>query len=144
MKMPCAHFQMVRKKCANFKKNPCTHLLEHAWTKSCPQTGDRERDGQTDRRTGWNQYTPQTSFAWGINKDMIVLVHIICDKMTTSTCYTSPTFLPWFCYYIDHTNIAISFHAYGSKYVSKISLHQSKQHVLFLMWTLHTFCLNRW
>ena len=33
--------------------NPCSHLLVHAWTKSCPQT-----DRQTATRTGWNQYTP--------------------------------------------------------------------------------------
>ena len=34
------------------------------WTKSCPQMGvrltDGQTDGHTDRRTGWNQYTPQT------------------------------------------------------------------------------------
>ena len=35
-----------------FRKNLCTHLLEHAWAKSCPETGDR----QTDRRTGWKQF----------------------------------------------------------------------------------------
>ena len=28
----------------NFQKNPCFHFLEHAWTKSCPQTGDRLTD----------------------------------------------------------------------------------------------------
>ena len=26
------------------EKNPCIHLLEHKWTKSCPLTGDRQTD----------------------------------------------------------------------------------------------------
>ena len=26
------------------EKNPCIHLLEHTWTKSCPLTGDRQTD----------------------------------------------------------------------------------------------------
>ena len=44
--------------CTNFQKNPCSHLLEHAWTKSCPQTGVWQTKGQTDRRTGWNKDPP--------------------------------------------------------------------------------------
>ena len=51
MKIPDANFQMVSIQCANFLKNPSTHLLENAWTKSCPQMGDRQTDGQTNRRT---------------------------------------------------------------------------------------------
>ena len=42
---------MVRNQCTNFQKNPCSHILEYAWTKSCPQTGDRQTDKQTDRQT---------------------------------------------------------------------------------------------
>ena len=38
-----------------FQKNPCSHLLEHAWTKSCPQMGvrqtDRQADGQSNRQS---------------------------------------------------------------------------------------------
>ena len=49
MKIPGAHLQIVSNQCTHFQKNLCTHLLEYAWTKSCPQTGDRETDGQTDR-----------------------------------------------------------------------------------------------
>ena len=51
MKIPDANFQMVSIQCANFLKNPSTHLLENAWTKLCPQMGDRQTDGQTNRLT---------------------------------------------------------------------------------------------
>ena len=40
MTIPGAHLQLVSNQCTNFQKNPCTHFSEHAWTKSCPQTGD--------------------------------------------------------------------------------------------------------
>ena len=43
MKIPGAHLQMVSNQCTDFHKNVCTHLLE-----SCPQTGDRQTDRQTD------------------------------------------------------------------------------------------------
>ena len=58
MKIPGEHLQMASNQCSNFQKNLCTHFLEqgnesleHAWTKSSPQTGVRQTDGQTDRRT---------------------------------------------------------------------------------------------
>ena len=41
MKIPCVHVQKM--------SNDCIHLLEHALTKSCPQTGDRQTNRQTDR-----------------------------------------------------------------------------------------------
>ena len=43
-----AYPEMVGNECINFQKNPCTHFFEHAWTKSCPQTGDRRTDRQTN------------------------------------------------------------------------------------------------
>ena len=46
MKISGAHLQMVNNQCTNFKKNPCTHIIEHAWTKSYPQTRNRQTDGQ--------------------------------------------------------------------------------------------------
>ena len=52
MKIPDAHFHIVSNMCINFQKNPCTHFLEHAWTKSCPQMGVRQMDRQTDGGTG--------------------------------------------------------------------------------------------
>ena len=53
-----------------FRKIPCTHFLQHAWNKSCPQTGDRQTDrqqtdGQTDRRIMWKQYTLPPNFVCG-------------------------------------------------------------------------------
>ena len=77
MKIPGAHLQIMSNKCTNFQKNPCIHLLEHAWTKSCPQTGDRktdrQTDGQMDRQTDRVKpiYPPQTLFAGGIMKNNI-------------------------------------------------------------------------
>ena len=66
MKIPGAHLQIVSKQCTNFQKNPCTHLSDHGWTKSCQQTGDRETDIQTDGQ-GENNITPcKTSFSGGI------------------------------------------------------------------------------
>ena len=41
MKIPGVNLHIVNYKYTNFQKNPCTHVLEHAWTKSCPQTGHR-------------------------------------------------------------------------------------------------------
>ena len=41
-----AHFQNVSYRSSNFQKNPCTHILEHAWLLFLPQTGT---DRQTDR-----------------------------------------------------------------------------------------------
>ena len=39
----------MNNKYTNFQKNPCTHVLEHAWTKSCPQAQiDRQTDGQRE------------------------------------------------------------------------------------------------
>ena len=37
-----------------FQKNPCSHLLEHAWTNSCPQTAVRQTDGQSNGRDETN------------------------------------------------------------------------------------------
>ena len=54
MNIASAHLQMMSNQCTDFQKNPCTHFLEQAWTKSRSQTGD----GQTDRWKGSNQYTP--------------------------------------------------------------------------------------
>ena len=51
MKITGAHLQTVVNECTNFQKNPCTHFLGHAWTESCPQTGDRQTDKQTDKQT---------------------------------------------------------------------------------------------
>ena len=63
----------VSDQCMNMKKNPCIHFLDHACSKSCPQTGtdvqtdgqidrqtEKQSDGQTDRQT---PIYPQTSFA---------------------------------------------------------------------------------
>ena len=44
MKIPGAHLQMMSNQCTDFHKNSCTNLLE-----SCPQTGDRQINRQTDR-----------------------------------------------------------------------------------------------
>ena len=52
MKIPSTHIQIVSNEYTNFQKNPCTHLLEHVWTKSCPQTEGRVKP-----------IYPQTSFA---------------------------------------------------------------------------------
>ena len=42
----------VSDQCMNIQKNPWIHFLEHAWAKSCPQTGtDVQTDGQIDRET---------------------------------------------------------------------------------------------
>ena len=49
MKIPGAHLHMVSNECTNFQKNTCTQFLEHAWTKSCLQTGERMTEGWTDR-----------------------------------------------------------------------------------------------
>ena len=59
MKIPDACFQMVSNQYTNFQKNPCTHLLEHAWTKSCSQTGDRQTDGH-----GEANIPPPPNFVW--------------------------------------------------------------------------------
>ena len=49
MKIPGAHLQIVGNECTNFLKNPCTHLLEHLWTKSSPQMRtDRQIDGKVE------------------------------------------------------------------------------------------------
>ena len=48
MKIPGVHLQIVSNQCTNFQINPCTHFPEHAWKKSCPQTGDTQTDRQTD------------------------------------------------------------------------------------------------
>ena len=68
-----AHLQTVVNECTHFQKNPCTHFLGHAWTKSCPQTGDRRTDKQTDKQTDRRTDrvktiypVPQTPFAGGI------------------------------------------------------------------------------
>ena len=62
MKIPDAHPQMVSNKCSSFQKNPCAHFLQHAWNKSCPQTGDRQQtDGQTDRQCKSNIPSPKVS-----------------------------------------------------------------------------------
>ena len=46
MKIRGAHLQIVSNECTHFQKSRCTHILEHAWTKSCPHTGtDRQTDG---------------------------------------------------------------------------------------------------
>ena len=60
MNISGAHFQIVSNKSTHFQKNPCTHFLEHAWTKSWG------KDGQINRKTDRVKpiYTPQTSFAW--------------------------------------------------------------------------------
>ena len=63
MKIPGAHLQMVSNECANFQKNPCTHFLEHAWTKSCPQTGDRQTDRQAE-----SNISPKLRLGGGYNK----------------------------------------------------------------------------
>ena len=49
MKIPGVNLHIVNNKYTNFQKNPCTHVLEHAWTKSCPQAQiDRQTDGQRE------------------------------------------------------------------------------------------------
>ena len=54
MKILGAHLLMVSNKCTNIQKNPCTHFLEHACTKSCPQTGDRQTHRRTDGQAETN------------------------------------------------------------------------------------------
>ena len=79
MKIPGAHLQMVSNQCTNSEKSM------HLFLRACQQKGDRQTQkerrthGQTDkrthrqidRRTGWNQYTPPASFAWGIFIELI-------------------------------------------------------------------------
>ena len=60
MNIPGAHPQMVNNECANFQKNPCTHFLEHAWTKFRPHRGTVR---QTDR---WKPIYSPNSFAGGM------------------------------------------------------------------------------
>ena len=49
MKIPGVNLHIVNNEYTNFQKNPCTHVLEHAWTKSCPQAQiDRQTDGQRE------------------------------------------------------------------------------------------------
>ena len=50
MKISFAHFQMMSNRCTKFQKNPCTHSVEHAWPKSCPQMRDRQTDKWIDRQ----------------------------------------------------------------------------------------------
>ena len=58
MKIPGAHLQMTSNKCTNFKKNLCASNV--------PGQNHVHRR-ESDRRTGWNQYTPpKTSFAGSI------------------------------------------------------------------------------
>ena len=59
MKIPGAHFQMLSNKYTNFRKNPWKYFLEHAWTKSCPQTEVRLTGRQTDMSDSVKQYTPE-------------------------------------------------------------------------------------
>ena len=47
MKTLGVHFQLVSNECTHFQNNLCTYFLEHAWTKSCQQTRDRQTDSQT-------------------------------------------------------------------------------------------------
>ena len=71
---------MVSNRCTFFQKNPCTNLLEHVWTKSCPQTGDKkdsQTDGQTDRQ-GETNILPQNSFVEGIKTMFVRGIIISC------------------------------------------------------------------
>ena len=70
----------------NFSKNPCAHLLEHAWTKSCPQTGqtDKQTDGQTDEH---DEINPQKLRLRRGGVIELFAVLIICLKVCTEqTC----------------------------------------------------------
>ena len=59
MKILSAHLQMLNNKYTNFQKNPWKYFLEHAWTKSCPQTGVKLTGRQTDMSDSVKQYTPE-------------------------------------------------------------------------------------
>ena len=53
---------------------------------------DRQTDGQTDRRTGWFLYTPQTSFAGGINNNTVQVLSIITYLLTSWNYYDTSSF----------------------------------------------------
>ena len=71
---------MVSNQCTIFQKNPCTHLLEHVWTKSCPQTGIKKTARRTDRRTDRVKpiYPPKPSFVEGIKTMFVRGIIISC------------------------------------------------------------------
>ena len=49
---PKTEKRLVMKKSYSINiENPCTCLIEYAWTKSCPQTEDRQTDRRTDKQT---------------------------------------------------------------------------------------------
>ena len=82
MKIQGAHLQMVSNECANFQKNPCTHFLEHAWTKSCPQMGDRQTDRQAE-----SNISPKLRLGGGgiIRPNNTLLLLILQDQLKDPT-----------------------------------------------------------
>ena len=56
---------MTFHECTYFQKNPYTHLIGHVWTKSCPQTEDR----QTDRPDRVKPINPPNFISGGYKKN---------------------------------------------------------------------------
>ena len=68
LKIQGAHLPIMIHECINFQKNPCTHFLVYAWTKSCSQTGDRQTDGPDRQKDGQNESNISQNFdGWRYN-----------------------------------------------------------------------------
>ena len=65
LKIQGAHRQIMINECINFQKNLCTRFLEHAWTKSCSQTGDRQTDGPDRQNDGQDETNIAQNFDGG-------------------------------------------------------------------------------
>ena len=65
LKIQGAHLPKMINECINIQKNQCIHFLEHVWTKSCSQKGDRQTDGPDRQKDGQDETNIAQNFDGG-------------------------------------------------------------------------------